>query len=84
MRANLAGTVTSLTLPMGIERTEVAEAGPGEIVGIAGISGNGQRELVEVLAGQRPATAGGIQANQAEAATATDADFTAAARIYVR
>ena len=30
----------------------------GEIVGIAGISGNGQRELVEVLAGQRPATAG--------------------------
>ncbi|PSF31311.1 ABC transporter ATP-binding protein [Aphanothece hegewaldii CCALA 016] len=30
----------------------------GEIVGIAGISGNGQRELVEVLAGQRPATGG--------------------------
>ena len=33
----------------------------GEIVGIAGISGNGQRELVEVLAGQRPATAGEIR-----------------------
>jgi len=32
----------------------------GEIVGIAGISGNGQRELVEVLAGQRPATAGEV------------------------
>lgn len=32
----------------------------GEIVGIAGVSGNGQRELVEVLAGQRPATIGGI------------------------
>lgn len=30
----------------------------GEIVGIAGVSGNGQKELVEVLAGQRPATAG--------------------------
>ena len=26
----------------------------GEIVGIAGVSGNGQKELVEVLAGQRP------------------------------
>lgn len=32
----------------------------GEIVGIAGVSGNGQRELVEVLAGQRRATAGEI------------------------
>ncbi|MFB2919914.1 MULTISPECIES: ABC transporter ATP-binding protein [Aerosakkonema] len=35
----------------------------GEIVGIAGVSGNGQRELVEVLAGQRPATAGEILVN---------------------
>jgi simple sugar transport system ATP-binding protein len=35
----------------------------GEIVGIAGISGNGQRELVEVLAGQRPATGGQILVN---------------------
>lgn len=32
----------------------------GEIIGIAGISGNGQRELVEVLAGQRSATQGEI------------------------
>ena len=30
----------------------------GEIVGIAGVSGNGQRELVEALAGQRHAEAG--------------------------
>lgn len=35
----------------------------GEIVGIAGISGNGQRELVEVLAGMRPATGGRILVN---------------------
>ena len=33
----------------------------GEIVGIAGVSGNGQRELVEVLAGQRQATRGEIR-----------------------
>ena len=32
----------------------------GEIVGIAGVSGNGQDELVEVLAGQRPARKGGV------------------------
>jgi simple sugar transport system ATP-binding protein len=32
----------------------------GEIVGIAGVSGNGQRELVEVLAGQREPESGEI------------------------
>jgi general nucleoside transport system ATP-binding protein len=35
----------------------------GEIVGIAGVSGNGQRELVEVLAGQRPRHSGDIFVN---------------------
>jgi len=32
----------------------------GEIVGIAGVSGNGQRELAEVIGGMRHATAGSI------------------------
>jgi simple sugar transport system ATP-binding protein len=32
----------------------------GEIVGVAGVSGNGQRELVEVLAGQRQPESGDI------------------------
>jgi simple sugar transport system ATP-binding protein len=32
----------------------------GEIVGIAGVSGNGQKELIEVLAGQREAQSGKI------------------------
>jgi len=32
----------------------------GEIVGIAGVSGNGQRELVEALIGQRPRAGGEI------------------------
>lgn len=35
----------------------------GEIVGIAGVSGNGQRELVETLAGQRSPTQGQITIN---------------------
>ncbi|WP_224702665.1 ABC transporter ATP-binding protein [Devosia aquimaris] len=32
----------------------------GEIVGVAGVSGNGQTELMELLAGQRPYQAGAI------------------------
>ncbi|MEM8614708.1 MAG: ABC transporter ATP-binding protein [Cyanobacteria bacterium P01_H01_bin.105] len=46
----------------------------GEIVGIAGVSGNGQRELVEVLSGQRIPTAGRLQVN-GEAYTATRAEM---------
>lgn len=34
----------------------------GEIVGIAGVSGNGQTEFVEVLAGQRAETGGRVEA----------------------
>ena len=33
----------------------------GEIVGVAGVSGNGQRQLIEVLAGQREAESGNVQ-----------------------
>jgi simple sugar transport system ATP-binding protein len=33
---------------------------PGEILGVAGVSGNGQRELVEALVGQRPRASGKV------------------------
>ena len=33
----------------------------GEILGIAGVSGNGQRELVEAIVGQRPRVAGTVK-----------------------
>jgi simple sugar transport system ATP-binding protein len=45
---------------------EVEVAG-GELVGVAGIDGNGQRELEEVLAGVRPARAGRLEVGGAEA-----------------
>lgn len=48
----------------------------GEIVGVAGVSGNGQRELVEVLAGQRRSTAGHIEI-EGKAYTATRAEMRA-------
>lgn len=35
----------------------------GEIVGIAGVSGNGQKELIEILSGQRPLRDGLIEVN---------------------
>ena len=34
---------------------------PGEILGIAGVSGNGQRELVEAIVGQRPRLGGKVK-----------------------
>ena len=36
----------------------------GEIVGIAGVAGNGQRELAEVITGLRAATGGDVRVNQ--------------------
>jgi ABC-type uncharacterized transport system ATPase subunit len=42
----------------------------GEIVGVAGVSGNGQTELVEVLSGMRRPTAGSIAVAETELAGA--------------
>ena len=38
----------------------------GEIVGIAGVSGNGQRELAEAIAGLRPAVGGSVDIDSTE------------------
>ena len=40
----------------------------GEILGVAGVDGNGQRELVEAITGQRPALAGQVIVNGEDAA----------------
>lgn len=43
-----------------VERVSLAVR-PGEILGIAGVSGNGQRELMEAIVGQRPRLSGSVQ-----------------------
>jgi simple sugar transport system ATP-binding protein len=57
-------TVKALTAPdrTGLKQIniETLDVKPGEIVGIAGISGNGQKELLEVLAGQRDRKSGEV------------------------
>jgi simple sugar transport system ATP-binding protein len=42
------------------------EVRAGEIVGVAAIAGNGQEELVEVLAGQRARTRGAVRVSEAD------------------
>jgi len=49
---------TSGLKPIHIENLTLSA---GEIVGVAGISGNGQTELMEILTGQRPCQSGSIK-----------------------
>jgi general nucleoside transport system ATP-binding protein len=55
----------------------------GEIVGIAGVDGNGQRELEEVIAGLRPSRSGRILLAGRDVTAATTSDRLAAGLGYV-
>ena len=55
----------------------------GEIVGIAGVAGNGQSELVEALAGLRPATAGLVTLNSEDITHASATERRAKGLAYV-
>ena len=60
------------------------EVHSGEIVGIAGVSGNGQRELAETIAGLRPAEAGSrVELEGVDLTTADTATTRAAGLAYV-
>jgi ABC-type uncharacterized transport system ATPase subunit len=55
----------------------------GEIVGLAGVSGNGQRELAEVLAGLRPARQGRVMLNERDVTHASPAAHITAGQAYI-
>ena len=59
------------------------EVSAGEIVGIAGVSGNGQRDLSEAIAGLRSPLSGSIRLGDAELAGANPADARAGGLAYV-
>jgi simple sugar transport system ATP-binding protein len=56
----IAGLSADDELGLGVLNGVDLSVKPGEILGIAGVSGNGQEELVEVLAGQRQPTGGSV------------------------
>lgn len=55
----------------------------GEILGVAGVSGNGQRELAQVINGLRPITRGTIQVSEIDISHASPADVIAQGVSYV-
>jgi simple sugar transport system ATP-binding protein len=59
------------------------EVRAGEIVGIAGVSGNGQRELAEVLAGLRQSTGGRIYLDGQDVTTQSVRARIAAGQAYI-
>jgi general nucleoside transport system ATP-binding protein len=59
------------------------EVHAGEILGVAGVSGNGQRELAEVVAGLRPLTAGRVELDGANVADWSPGKRTDAGLAYI-
>jgi simple sugar transport system ATP-binding protein len=59
------------------------EVRAGEILGVAGVSGNGQKELAEVIAGLRPLTSGQVEIAGQDMTQWTPGQRTAAALGYI-
>ena len=83
--ALLSARGLSLTDGRGVTRLRDVsfEARAGEILGVAGVAGNGQSELLEVLAGYAPATSGAVtlRGQPLDLGRATNADDRRARRM---
>ena len=55
----------------------------GEILGLAGVSGNGQREMAEVVTGLRPATEGRILLEESDVTGASPGELTGRMLAYI-
>ena len=55
----------------------------GEILGLAGVDGNGQKELCEVVTGLRPVVSGSIKLEDLDLSNKPPADFIAAGVAYI-
>lgn len=66
--------------PLSIDHLEMRA---GEILGVCGVEGNGQSELVEVLSGLREITSGTITVNDHDVSSADPNDFRNAGLSYI-
>jgi ABC-type uncharacterized transport system ATPase subunit len=64
-------------------RDVTLEVHAGEILGVAGVSGNGQRELAEVVAGLRSLTSGSVELDGRNASTWSPGKRTDAGLAYI-
>ena len=86
---NLAPALTLTAVSVLDDRGAKALAGltlaiaPGEIVGVAGVDGNGQRELVELIVGLRPLASGTVRLGAHDVTRATIAARRALGLAYV-
>lgn len=67
-RLRIAGLTTALANPFGVNLKDVSlSVSPGEILGIAGVAGNGQEELVRAINGETLAPSAGMVAVDGQA-----------------
>ncbi|MBA2273792.1 MAG: ABC transporter ATP-binding protein [Actinobacteria bacterium] len=82
-RLTVKGLIATGDLGLPALRDVTLEVRAGEILGVAGVAGNGQRELTEVIAGLRPAISGTVAIGGRDLSASTPAERISAGLGYV-